>query len=101
MLNRLAKIASTNASLESYNKHVEETLIETGKKLEYYTRLNKSLQKDLEEIFRRLRAVKKSLDSTYPQFIEIAEQAVSKNAAEKGRATDVDAEDAELEKSSS
>ena len=90
-------MASATASLESYNSHVEEVLAETGKKLEHYTKLNKSLQKDLGEIYQKLRNIKRALEAQYPQYTSVAEQAVAHNAAVKGRATDVDAEDAELD----
>lgn len=60
------KLCQTTTTLTEFNERSEKELGEIGTQLEEYTRLNKEMKKDLEDIFKRLRAMKVDLLKKYP-----------------------------------
>lgn len=60
------KLCQTTKTLTEFNEHSEKELCVIGAQLEEYTKMNKEMKKDLEDIFRRLRAMKMDLMKKYP-----------------------------------
>lgn len=60
------KLCQTTTTLSEFNERSEKELSEIGAQLEDYTRLNKEMKKDLEDIFKRLRVMKIDLMKKYP-----------------------------------
>ena len=84
--------------LRTFNDENGEELAKMGRELERYAKLDRQMKRDLEDIFRRLRTIKRTLEQQYPQHIAAATRAVEENARAKGRSLDDDDEDKEEEK---
>lgn len=83
--------------LRTFNDENGEELAKMGRELERYAKLDRQMKRDLEDIFRRLRTIKRTLEQQYPQHIAAATRAVEENARAKGRSLDDDDEDKEEE----
>lgn len=84
------KLQSAEKVMEALNAHTAEELASVAAALERYTKLNRQMKGDLEDIFRRLRAIKHVLEQRYPQHAAAAAAAVAANAEARGRPADGD-----------
>lgn len=60
------KMGQTISAITEFNEHSEKELSNIGAQLEEYTKMNKEMKKDLEDIFKRLRVLKVELMKKYP-----------------------------------
>ena len=98
-MNSIERMKKTTTELRTFNDKNAQELARIGRELERYTKLDRQMKHDLEEIFRRLRGIKRTLEQRYPQYIGDAAQAVEENARIKGRSLDLeDDEDEEPKK---
>ena len=92
-VNRLERMRKTTSSLQTFNENNYQELAKLSRELERYAKLDKQMKHDLEEIFRRLRGIKRTLEQRYPQYIADATRAVEDNARAKGRSLNLDDDD--------
>ena len=59
-------MGQTISAITEFNEHSEKELSNIGAQLEEYTKMNKEMKKDLEDIFKRLRVLKVELMKKYP-----------------------------------
>ena len=98
LLYSIERLRKSSADLKAFNDKNAQDLARIGRELERYARLDRQMKHDLEEVFRRLRGIKRTLEQRYPQYIADATQAVEENARTKGRSLDLDDEDEEPKK---
>ena len=96
-LNRLDKLRKSSTELRNFNDENAQELAKLSRELERYTKMDRQMKRDLEDIFRRLRGIKRTLEQRYPQYIGDATRAVEENARAKGRSLDEDEDEEEIE----
>ena len=86
--NRLEKLRGSTAKLRTFNDSSADDLARMGQELERSARVCVQMKRDLEDIFKRLRSIQRTLQQQYPQYAADAAKAVEENARAKGRSLD-------------
>ena len=90
---RLERLRKSSTELRNFNDANAAEFAKLSRELERYAKMDRQMKRDLEEIFRRLRGIKRTLEQRYPQYIGDATRAVEENARAKGRSLDDDDEE--------